>query len=260
MNAMTFRTCLTGSLALALGPCLLAQDDFGASKEFLPRLQVWTDVAVGKLEHDTSGSNLDGNDSAVLLELGVEGFGESGFGGGVRLGFLGSDEGLFDDAGVDDVMAASVDLYLHISQRWSQDRFSMPLRFGLLVNSYGLEQETSTGTETIQFDTIGFRTELEPEFLLSDWDGTVLTAGSRLSLGSGWTNCSTDPSTVEADSSMLFYGIDLGLRLRAGMGSFHLGWAWRGQTMDDSDVEGGVFYRGFDADFSGFVIGGGLVF
>ncbi len=260
MIAQRLRPTLAAATALALSPWLLAQEDSGASKEFLPRLQVWTDVGVGKLKHRTSGSNLDGEDNAVLLDVGVEGFSETGFGGGVRLGFLGSDEGLFDDVGVEDVMAAGIDMYLHISQRWSGERFAMPLRLGLLINSYGLEQETSLGTESIQFDSFGFRTELEPEFLLSDWDSPSLTAGARFSLGSGWTECSTDPGTVEADSTSLFYGIDLGLRLRAGMGTFHLGWAWRGQSMDDSDVESGVFYRGFDADFSGFIIGGGIQF
>lgn len=260
MNALPLRTCLAGCLVLALGPCLTAQDDFGASKEFLPRLQIWADVGIGTLDHDTNGANLDGDDTATLLEIGVEGFSDSGFGGGVRVGFLGSDDGMFDDIGVDGVTASAADLYLHVTQRWAHDRFAMPLRFGFLVNSYDLEQDTTTFDETIQYDSFGVRTELEPEFLLSDWDGAVLTAGSRLSLGSAWTECSTDPSSFEADSSTIFYGIDLGLRMRTGMGSFHLGWVLRGQSMDDSEVNGGFFYRGYDATFTGLMIGGGIFF
>lgn len=260
MHALPLRTCLAGTFALVLGPCLLAQDDFAASKEFLPHLQIWADMGFGRLDHNTKGSDLDGDDTATMLEIGVEGFSDSGFGGGVRLGLLSSEEGMFDDAGVDAVMATAVDMYLHITQRWAHERFAMPLRFGFLVNSYQLEQDTSTSEDTIQFDSFGIRTELEPEFLLSDWDGVVLTAGSRLSLGSGWTECSTDPSTFEADSSTLFYGIDLGLRLRTGMGSFHLGWVLRGQSMDDSEVVDGLIYRGYDATFNGLMIGGGIFF
>lgn len=260
MHALPLRTCLAGTLALALGPSLLAQDDFGASKEFLPHLQIWSDVGIGKLDHNTSGTNLDGDDTATMLEIGVEGFSDSGFGGGVRFGLLASEEGMFDDAGVDNVMATAVDVYLHVTQRWAHDRFALPLRFGLLVNSYQLEQDTSTLEDTVQFDSFGFRTELEPEFLLSDWDGVALTAGSRLSLGSGWTECSTEPSTFEADSATLFYGIDLGFRLRAGMGSFHLGWVLRGQSTDDIDVSGRFLDNGYDATFTGLLIGGGIFF
>ena len=212
----------------------------------------------GRLEHRTDQSNLDGDTDAGFFRFAFEGIGDEGFGGGVRLEGITSDDDLFDDAGFTATEASASSLFGHFTFRVAEDYFVMPVRIGLQLHGYVLE-ETATGDQTTS-GSFGPQFEVAPELLLSRDDHVCWSVYSQLGLGFAATSIDVDTVGNDFESGSFFYGFELGTRLYAGHVVFGLGLLVRGQATDESDDQGGTVVLGMENDFTGLLFSIGAVF
>ncbi len=220
--------------------------------ETAPALSVLVELGLGggTFRHRTTGSALDGSASAGFVQLGAEAWGRSGIGGGLRFEGIGADEDLFADAGFGDTDTGSGDLFLFLGVRTGNDAFRLPLRFGLFLNGYSIED---AGQQELSYGSAGFRFELEPEVRLLGEGRNRWSLYGRGSLGFGGTSIETEPATFDGDADTVLVGVELGTRVQLGPARFGVGWVYRDQHVSESDTVFGNVFRAVDTDFSGLL-------
>jgi hypothetical protein len=214
--------------------------------------------AGGELEHRTDDSLLDGETDAGLFRFEFEGITRRGFGGGLRFEAIGSDDDLFADAGFNASEARSSSLYLHFTYRAAARRFSMPVRLGLWLNGYQLEDQVLG--DQVTYGSIGPYLELAPEFRLVDKRRLTWSLYGELGAGVAATGIDVENDSNDYYSSTVSYGVELGTRLRTGPFELGVACVLRGQAMDQSDPENGLVVLGYDSQFRGLLISASVMF
>lgn len=232
---------------LALAAPLAAQDDTFASRF---RLQIG--FGAGEFEHRTDGTDLDDDTDAAMFRFHAEAASHQGFGGGVRFEGLASDDDLFEDAGFSAAEANMASLFLHFTYRVQARRFQMPVRFGLWLNGYELEDQ-ATGDD-IDFGSIGPWIEFAPEIRVIDQRDFSWSFHLEAGAGVAATGIDVEGDDEDYHSTTAAFGVELGTRLRGGPVEFGLAFVNRWQTMDESDVENGFVVLGYDAEFHGLLV------
>jgi hypothetical protein len=223
-----------------------------------PRFRAALGFAGGELDHRTDGSPLDGDADAGLFRLQFEGTTPRGIGGGIRFEAIQSDDDLFRDAGFVDTEASWSSLFAHFTYRLEARRFTMPMRIGLILNGYTLEEENSD--DEIVYGSIGPYFELAPEIRLVGRRSFGWSLYGEVGLGAAVTGIEIEDDRNDYISDTAFFGVELGTRLH--LGRFEVGAAYVGrwQSMDESDEEDGLVVFGYDADFQGLMVTFGAVF
>ena len=243
--------CLPVAIVAAfLSLPLAAQDDQHA------RWRIALGLGAGNLEFDEDNTVRNDEETAGAFRLGFEGTSRAGFGGGLRLeSFAASDMQLGGGTDYDVGMGS---LFGHFTYRARAHRFAMPLRVGLLVNSLTLDNTAVDAEQT--YLSAGLYLEAAPEFTLIRRGSTEWTLYGEAGLGSGGTMVEIDNDSREWDSSTGFAGLEFGTRLYLGVCELSAAFVSRWQSMDRTDPDGGVTLPGYDASFSGFWLGFGVVF
>src|SRR5262245_45456865 len=227
--------------------------------EWTPRVRLDFALGSGNWRHSTeSAPTLDDGTNAGYVRLGVEFLGQDNLGGGFRIEGIGSDDDLFRDSGGPPSEARDLDLFMHFTGVFGEDRFHMPVRLGLFLRDYYLEQN-GTGHE-IEWLRIGPRIDAEPDFALVMYEHTRWSLFSRLGFGFGATAIYTDPATEDFTTTMTTVDFAIGTRLSIGHVQFEVALLDRAVRYDQSDVVNGTFVRRVDTEFQGLVIGGGVGF
>ncbi len=238
---------------LALACPLAAQDG-----RLLPNFRVDLSFGGGSAEHRTDGSGLDGDTDAGFFRIQFEGFSDRGLGGGVRIEGWQSDDDLFAGTDAGPTEATSSALFGHFSFLIEDSEFRMPLRIGLLFHGHVL-RDTATDEE-ITFTSGGPQFELAPEVFLNHDPDVKWSLYSEIGFAIAGTTVEVDGDSNEYDSSSWMYGFELGTRVYFDHLEFGLAYVSRGQTMDESDPEGLLYARGYDASFDGLLFTIGAVF
>lgn len=214
--------------------------------------------AGGELTHHTDNSLLDGESDAGMFRFDFEGVSRRGFGGGLRYEGITSDDDLFADAGFNPSEARMSSLYLHFTYRLTARHFAMPVRIGLWLNGYVLEDKV-LGDE-VTYGSIGPYLELAPEFRLVDKRSLSWSLYGQLGAGVAGTGIDVDNDSNDYYSSTVAYGVELGTRLRTGPFELGVAYVLRGQAMDESDPENGLVVLGYESHFQGLLISATALF
>jgi hypothetical protein len=223
-----------------------------------PRFRAGAAFGFGELEHRTDGTNLDGEADAVMFRGVFEFVGGIGIGGGARIEFAGTDDDLFDDAGFNATEAGAGSVFLHFTGRLTTRRFLMPVRVGLMTHFYSLD-DTVVDQQTKYF-SIGPYFEMAPEVFLMRQRHFTWSLFGEIGAGFGATAIDDDSTNEEYDSDSTFLGAEGGMRFVTGPVQFGISYVFRRQEMDDSDVEGGFFVPGFEAEFQGLLFSAAAIF
>jgi hypothetical protein len=246
-------------LRAAASACLLvaaasAQDPVGDPAADSPdgnRLHL--QIGTGRLRHDTEG-NAGGDDAtdASWFRLAYEYARKDGFGGGARLDIAGSDDDLFDDDGSPS-SAGLIDLFAHATWTQASDGWIVPLRFGVSLHDYTIEEEASG--DSVRWSTFGFRVEAEPEWRIASSEEVCFSLAAPIDVLVGLTWVETQPESEDWSTSML--GADVGLMLRVGTDAvrFELGYRRTWLDYDETDAQAGMRLRGIEIDADFFVLG-----
>lgn len=216
--------------------------------------------AGGRFEHRTKGSTLDDDTDGALFRLQFEGSSSQGFGGGIRLEGISSDDDLFADTGTA-AEGFSGELFAFFAYRPPDLRIDLPLRVGFTLSNYRVEENVSE--DRIDYTSAGVKFEIAPEFPLIQREHFRWSIYSAASLGFGASRVESDtssPGDFDADSEMTMFGFDVGTRFRFGHASLGVGYVYRELNVDDSDVVGGSFFLGIEQSFSGLMLTFGLNF
>ncbi len=246
------RSTLLAVLTLALP--LAAQQE----APFVSRFRVQFAGAGGEFQHHTDNSLLDDQTKAGMFRFEFEGISRRGFGGGLRYEGVVSDDDLFADAGFNASEARMSSLYLHFTYRATARHFTMPVRIGLWLNGYVLEDRV-LGDE-VSYGSIGPYLELTPEFRLVDERRFGWSLYGQLGGGVAGTGIDVDNDSNDYYSTTVAYGVELGTRLRTGPLELSVAYVLRGQAMDESDPENGLVVLGYDAHFQGLLISASALF
>lgn len=241
------------TISSLLASSLLAQEPV---RPELPRWRIELGLAGGQLEHLTESSNLDGDADAGMFRVGLEAFGKSGLGGGIRYEAWASDDNLFASAPA--VEAQTGSLFAHLSYRFGEQDFLMPLRGGLLLHNHRLDPGSSV--DEIDFATAGMLIEVSPEFILTRTESVRWSLYGTLGLGTGFTTIESDALASDFDSTTNFFGVDIGTRVAFGAFEVGLSYVLRRHEMDRSDPENSLVVFGYDSTFDGIMLTLGAVF
>lgn len=233
--------------------CLVAQ-------EHEPKAHFRVNLAFGggDFEHRTDDSTLDGDTDGGMFRLSFEGTTKKGIGGGLRFEGIASDDDLFVDAGFAATEATMSTIFLHFTYRAQADRFAMPIRIGLLLDGYVLEEDVS-GDE-VTYGSIGPYFELAPEVAIVEQRKLSWTIYGQFGAGIAATGIDIEGDDNDYVSSTVLFGAEIGTRLRVGPVELGVGVVGRWRSMDESDVENGLVVLGYDSEFRGLLISGGVVF
>jgi hypothetical protein len=217
-------------------------------------LEVSIDFALGagRFDHDTEGSGtLSDRTSAGYFRLGFELMTASDWGGGLRIEGTGSDDDLFVSSGAPAQEATDASLFLHFTGRFGSDAVDVPLRVGLFVRNYTIEEDL-TGAE-IQWSGFGPGLEVEPDLALIRGDTARLSLRGRLGLAVGVASIETEPATEDFDSVMASFDAGLGLHLAFEHVDLGIGYLFRSLDVAESDDVAGLVIREIDSEFRGLV-------
>jgi hypothetical protein len=212
-------------------------------------------MALGSYAHDTSGSLKEGDTSAVLVRLLGEANSEAGWGGGLSMEYLASDDDLLAGEGSLPTSATAREVSFHVLYRVSDgDRFRMPVRAGIFSQS--LELTSGPGSDSSEWSTHGFRVAVAPEVVLARRRDFAFSLCSEVSLGFGPSrvDARTPPGDRNYSTSATMLGFDFGARFRFARFGIGISYVHRGTRMDDSDPKDGIFARGFDSSFDGVAL------
>lgn len=220
------------------------------------RFRIGAALAGGSFDFEQGAQNDDTD--AGLFRLQFEFVGNKDFGAGVRIESFVSDDDLFASTTAP-TEARDSDLFAHLTWRFGSDRFTMPLRVGLLVNR--LEFEAKSTNQESTFTSVGPYVELAPEITLAGRGRTRWSVYAEGGIGWGVTEIEQDAfASQKFDSSTVFVGAELGTRLALGMVELGLAYVVRLQSMERSDPEPSGTIESFDASFQGVLFSFALRF
>lgn len=215
--------------------------------------RLWLQFGVGRLRHGTNGNaGADDDADATWFRLAYEYARDDGFGGGARLDVAASDDDLFDDQGTPSE-AGIADLFVHATWTQVTEDWRVPLRFGLSLHDYTIEDDTSG--DTVDWFTFGVRLEVEPEWRIATAEEVRFSLAAPLDVLVGPTWVETDPDTEDWSTSVL--GADVGLSLRIGTDTarFEIGYRRTWLSYDETDAQAGLRVRGIDVDADFLALG-----
>ena len=239
--------------ALLLAP-LAAQ----APEPARARFDVGVGFAGGTFEHRTDASARDDRTSGALLLLHGEATTAGGFGGGLRLESLVSDDDLFAGTGSNEVEANQGTLFVHLTWRLQTERFVLPIRAGLLLDDYQLADQV-TDLELDHLSAGGYF-ELAPSFTLAANDTLRWSLFATAGAGIAATTIDPDGDDEDYDASTTRYGLEVGTRVAFGRFELGVSGLGRWQSMGESDPENGTTIAGYDTEFVGVMVRGGITF
>lgn len=239
--------------ALLVGLPLAAQEPDTSA-----RFRVHLGLAGGNFEHDTDGSPFDGDTDAGMFRLGFEVTSHRGFGGGVRLEGLATDDDLFVENGFAPAEIGVSSMFGHFTYRVDTGRFELPLRAGVLLTGYSIA-DAATEDEDLYF-SFGPYLEVAPEFRIVDDRDFSWSLYCELGAGFGGTAIDLDNDPREYTSTSSFLGAEVGTRFLVGPIELGLGYVNRWWSVDESDPEGLSVVPGFDSDFHGLLFTVGAIF
>lgn len=249
------RICLAALAALALLCSALPAQD---RRPPPPRFRASFGWSFGEWTHETDGSLLDGSADAGMFRAEFEGTSRKGIGGGLRFEGFGSDDDLFVGTGFPRTEARAVSVYPHFTYRFQQRWFAMPVRVGVMSNTYWLHETFSD--DDVRYWTIGPYFELAPEFSLVRSRHFAWSLYGEFGTGFGLTGIHIDGDPNDYTSGTAMFGLELGTRFRTGPMEVGLAYVGRFQSMAESDPEDGLVALGYDADFQGLLFTVGVVF
>ncbi|MBL8754757.1 MAG: hypothetical protein JNK15_15745 [Planctomycetes bacterium] len=223
-----------------------------------PRFRIGFALSGGEFDFDSDGSNLDDNQSAAMFRLQFEGTSRHGFGGGVRLESLATDDDFFVGNGFAATEVGNGSLFGHFTYRLETHRFAMPIRAGLLLNGLVLDEVGSN--DEVTYGSFGPYFEIAPEVVLAKRGKTAWSLYGELGFGGGYTAIDVEGDPNEYESSTGFFGLELGTRLLLNKIELGLAYVGRWQAMDESDPEGSQVVLGYDADYNGLLFSFAVVF
>ena len=230
---------------------------------------LFVDMAAGfgNYEHETEGDNgtASGDTDGGYLRLRgeyVTHIRNFGVGGGFSLEGSASDDELLEDSGSTDAEGGMSDLFMFVvGVPVETDRFRLPVRLGPYLHRMMLEEDSSD-TE-IDWDSIGVRCEVEPEFWFLRRDNFALGIVGDFSAGLHATSIDVEVGGIDDDfdGDGLTFGAGGGVQALLGDHvTTKVGFVYRSTFEDESDDSGGVVVREADANFAGFVFQLGVRF
>lgn len=213
-------------------------------------------LAGGTFEHRTEASSRDDRTSAALLLLRAEATTAGGFGGGLRLESLASDDDLFEGTGANEVEAEQGTLFAHLTYRLHEGRFQMPIRLGFLLDDYQLADQV-TDLELEHLSAGGYF-ELAPSFDVLANDSLRWSLFAVAGAGVAATTIDPEGDDEDYDASTVRYGLEVGTRVAFGRFDVGLSGIGRWQAMDESDPENGNTIDGYRTEFLGAMLSFGV--
>ena len=212
----------------------------------------------GKFDVDIHNSASD-EASAGLFEAAFESVAPSNFGGGVRLRGMTSADDLDDDPSdltEGSVQASDGEWFFHGTLDGGEGMQRLPIRFGLALRQFELEDKLASGTA--EWASLGPRFEFAPEVPMSEWDSGSISLCGMFGLGYGRTKVRLTGAPDDWDTDAVFFDIGAGFRSNLNGMVLELGYRYLGSEYDQAYVSSGDFVRETDVSFSGvvFAIGG----
>lgn len=215
-------------------------------------------IGGGHYEIKAAGDG-SGDARAALLEAGFESIASNDFGGGVRARAVVTDDDLDTDGPGPDpasFRASDGEWYFHGSYDSATDDRRMPVRFGLFVRSFAVEE--TTADEEIRWNSFGPRAEFAPEWTLQQWDKDTISAFAMVGAGYGFTTVESTLTANDWETDGVF--LDLGVGMRGAFNGLMLdvGYRYLSAHYAETEVSAATTVRETDTTFSGFVfsIGG----
>jgi hypothetical protein len=216
----------------------------GAPERFEFRLE----LGAGTMDHEFVESDAQGSADAAFLGLQFEGVSARGFGGGVRVESIASDNFDKDLLGDD---ASATELFGFFTYRYQTERFKVAVRPGLGLSLHSYNDDLVD--VTIDYSTVFLRIEAEPEFTLIENPDLLWSVYGDLALGYGTTQIDSEGIVPDDDSSAALVGVDLGTRLQLGRFLLGVGYVLRTLKIEDTDL-----YTTVENEFSGVQISLGI--
>jgi len=236
--AIAFTGCVASPPPAPLSPTTAAAAQAGPEH---PRGVVAVSVALGDLEHSSSGGgvNFDSETDARLLRFQFEGGGTVG--GGIMLEAGEADDDLDSNVfgGTErGAEAAFAEFYPHLTIRpTGGERFRIPIRIGPYVQAQHVEPNSVAGEYV--YANVGGRVGVEPEVdvVLTDSVRCSLFGGVSFGLGVGLIEVDSTTDTEEFETTAASVGFDAGVRLTLSKFLVSLSYVYRKTTYDESDPE-----------------------
>ncbi len=209
-----------------------------------PPFRIGVGLCAADVEVD---SEVFGDDDALggLVRLRFEVISRDDFGGGVRFEAWASDDLVtFSNT----VRVISTTLFSHFTYRLDGERFEAPLRAGLRASRLALDGPTPLGEDKAW--SLGPYVEIAPELTLIHGSRARWTIYGELGAGYTFTYVDDGSTPREFETGSLFYGAEVGTRLRFDVLEWGIAWLGRFQSTD-RDVEGGTGYPSVDTTFRG---------
>jgi hypothetical protein len=218
------------------------------------RVRIDLEVGGGNLKHNTHGApTLQDNTDAGYFRLGGELIGHSNVGGGIRLQGIGSSDDLFVDSGGPRSQASDGEVFFHGTGLFESSGFEMPVRFGLYLRGYEIEDKTTN--DKLNYGSAGIRLEVAPDLAIAGGDSVRWSIGGMFAVEFGNATVTDDPKVIgDAHSHMHGFDVGIGTKLLVHPFEFGVGWLYRRMDVAQSDTVGGSFYRAIDTEFSGLVL------
>jgi len=224
-----------------------------------PRGTFYARVGTGSFEREVKNPNGSVTDSVSAVVSGVMIEGGNVVGGGFITEFLTTSDPLYDDLtfgnGSD---ATTLDLFPYFLVRVKGgSSFRMPIRIGVWLNFFTLDQIFGTTSGDTQAFTYGARLALEPEYDVYKNENMNVSVYALLQAGIGKTKIEDDVDSADTDSTSV--GFDIGARFNWKLFAVALSYVRRQVNTDQSDpADSGNVFLETNNTFSGGVLSVGI--
>lgn len=201
--------------------------------------------------HSTDGETTGETDntSAAYIAVGGEAMFNDAVGAGLRVEGSVSDNDLFAAEGTSEGLESSdSDLFFHGTAQLGRSETKLPLRLGLSVRSYQLENSFGQG---FMWSSFGPRLEFCPDVNLIKSERLRWSLPLRFGVGVGVTTVEELQASDQWDTTMAQFDLGLANRLQFSKAFVELGYLLRYANYSESDVSGSTFIVGTEMYFSG---------
>tara|TARA_R110002072_G_scaffold264409_1_gene423106 strand:+ start:10136 stop:10756 length:621 start_codon:yes stop_codon:yes gene_type:complete len=202
-----------------------------------------------------SGTNIHQRTDAVRARIAVEGVNENGIGGGVSISGFGSDDNLLDTATSVTTSVTGVDLFPHVTLLPDATQVRTPIRIGPELVSHSLDLGSGSASE-IDFISIGFAAEIEPQWTIASTDEVAFSIYGRARAGAGYVAISA--ATRDFSSTATNIEGEVGIRFQTARFVASLGFMVQETSYDESDVSSFSIVEATDIGFRGLFLSAGI--